>query len=95
LKNLTLTEKLLIQSVSPLVPVIHIKNGSIGSRGHVVSFFQDITGICNELAKVPSNISIVKVIRSRTTAAGERSFTVNRNIVLAALYWLKNQSTVQ
>jgi hypothetical protein len=34
--------KLLIQCVSPLVPVVHIKNGILGTRGHVVSFFQDI-----------------------------------------------------
>jgi len=92
LKNLTLVEKLLIQRVSPLVPVIHIKNGLVGSRGHVVSFLQDITGICNELPKVPSNISLVKVIRSGTTATGESissAFTVNRHRVLTALKWLK------
>jgi hypothetical protein len=45
LQDLTLAEKLLIQRVSPLVPVIHIKNGILGTRGHVVSFFQDISGI--------------------------------------------------
>lgn len=92
LKNLTLAEKLLIQRVSPLVPVIHIKNGSIGSRGHVVSFFQDISGICNELPKIPSEIQMVKVIRSGTTAAGENisnTFTVNKHRVLTALKWLK------
>ena len=43
LQHLTLAEKLLIQRVSPLVPVIHIKNGILGIRGHVVSFFQDIS----------------------------------------------------
>jgi hypothetical protein len=49
LQDLTLAEKLLIQKVSPLVPVVHIKNGSTGYRGHVVSFFQDISTICQEL----------------------------------------------
>jgi chromosome segregation ATPase len=39
LQHLTMAEKLLIQRVSPLIPVIHIKNGILGSRGHVVSFF--------------------------------------------------------
>jgi hypothetical protein len=37
LQSLTIAEKLLIQRISPLIPVIHIKNGSVGSRGHVVS----------------------------------------------------------
>jgi len=92
LQNLTIAEKLLIQRVSPLIPVIHIKNGSLGSRGHVVSFYQDISGLCNELPRLPSNVSIVKVIRSGTTKDGEdvsNSFTVNRYRVLSALKWLK------
>jgi hypothetical protein len=71
LKNLTIAEKLLIQRISPLIPVIYIKNGSVGSRGHVVNFFQDISGICNELPKLPSDVSVVKVLRSCITAKGE------------------------
>ena len=46
LLDLDLAERLLIQQVSPFISVIHIKNGSMGSRGHVVSFYQDITNIC-------------------------------------------------
>jgi hypothetical protein len=57
--------------VSPLIPVIHIKNGTVGSRGRVVSFYQDLSSICNELPKLPSDISIVKVIRSGITGTGE------------------------
>lgn len=45
LKDLTIAEKLLIQRVSPLIPVIHIKNGNLGCRGHIVSFFQDISSV--------------------------------------------------
>jgi hypothetical protein len=83
---------MLIQRVSPLIPVLHIKNGSIGSRGHVVSFYQDITGKCDELPKLPSHVSIVKVIRSGITAKGENisnSLNVNRHKVISALKWLK------
>ena len=92
LQNLTIAEKLLIQRVSPLIPVIHIKNGSVGSRGHVVSFYQDISGICNELPKLPSDVSVVKVLRSGITGKGEnvsRTLTVNRCRVINALRWLK------
>jgi hypothetical protein len=53
LQHLTLAEKLLIQCVSPLVPVIHIKYGILGKRGHVVSFFQDISGICTKYQDYP------------------------------------------
>jgi hypothetical protein len=92
LKDLTLTEKMLIQCISPFVPVIHIKNGTMGSRGHVVSFLQDITGICNVLPRLPDDITVVKVIRTQVTSAGEmisKAFTVNRHKVLRALTWLK------
>jgi hypothetical protein len=65
LSSLTIAEKLLIQRVSPLIPVIHIKNGIMGSRGHIVSFFQDISSISKILPRLPSEISIIKVIRDR------------------------------
>jgi hypothetical protein len=53
LSNLSIAEYLLIQRVSPLIPVIHIKNGILGSRGHIVSFFQDITSIVTVLPRLP------------------------------------------
>ena len=92
LKNLTIAEKMLIQRVSPLIPVIHLKNGILGSRGHIVSFFQDLSTICNIFPRLPSEVSIVRVIRKSTTKAGDdvsKSFTVNRMRILNALRWLK------
>ncbi len=68
------------------------QNGSVGSRGHVVSFYQDISGICNELPKLPSDVSVVKVLRSGITGKGEnvsRTLTVIRCRVINALRWLK------
>jgi hypothetical protein len=76
-----LAEELVIQRVSPLIPVIHIKNGILGSRGHVVSFFQDITNICSELPILPSDVTMIKVVRTGTTVDGENLqniFNVNR-----------------
>lgn len=95
LRHLTIAEKLLIQRVSPLIPVVHIKNGSLGSRGHIVSFFQDIGEICNELPRLPKDVSLVKVIRSGTTKTGDNisnAFTINKNRVLKALKWLKKHN---
>jgi hypothetical protein len=92
LSNLTMAEKLLIQRVSPLVPVIHIKNGILGVRGHIVSFFQDISCITTILPRLPSEVSIVKVIRDGQTRCGneiKKTFTVDRVKILKALLWLK------
>ena len=49
LKCLREGEKLLIQQVAAYVPLLHLRDGQIGSRGHVCSFAQDISKICTEL----------------------------------------------
>ena len=47
--QLTEGEKLLIQQVSPYVPLQHLQNGSYGAKGHVCAFPQDIHEICTKL----------------------------------------------
>jgi hypothetical protein len=97
LHHLTIAEKLLIQRVSPLVPVIHVKNGCMASRGHVVSFFQDISGLCTVFPKLPSHVTMVKVMRTSVNKEGDtidRIFLVNRKRVLNALIWLKKHNHV-
>lgn len=42
LKCLREGEKLLIQKVTAYVPLLHLQNGQIGSRGHACSFVQEI-----------------------------------------------------
>ena len=42
-------EKLLIQQVAAYVPLLHLKDGQIGSRGHVCSFVQDVNTVCKVL----------------------------------------------
>jgi len=95
LKELTLAEQMLIQRISPYIPVIHIKNGTLGSRGHTVSFIQDIDGICKEFPRLPKDVIMVKITRTQVTPAGEnisRTFTVRRDKVLRALLWLKEHN---
>jgi hypothetical protein len=78
--------------VSTLVPVIHIKNGILGIRGHIVSFLQDISSITTILPRLPSEVSIVKVIRASQTRCGNelrKAFIVDRERLLKALLWLK------
>lgn len=97
LSHLSMAEKLLIQRVSPLVPVIHIKNGILGVRGHIVSFFQDISSIATVLPRLPSEVTIVKVVRDSKSRCGnqvKKVFTVNRRKVLSALVWLKKHNTL-
>jgi hypothetical protein len=92
LKSLREGEKLLIQQVSAYVPLLHLKNGQIGSRGHVCSFVQDISSICTVLPRLPDDIHFIKVVKNYLQEGGERAsktFTVRKHAVLHALEWLK------
>ena len=97
LLNLSIAEKLLILRVSPLIPVIHIKNGILGSRGHIVSFFHDITSIATVLPRLPNEVTIVKVIREGINKEGvscRNNFQVNRIKVLNTLRWLQKNKVL-
>jgi hypothetical protein len=85
-------EKLLIQRVSPYVPLVHIKNGTLGSKGHVCSFPQNVQEVCTSLPRIPSSVEFVKMVRKFKNDDGDfgiKAFTVRRKEVLVALRWLK------
>ena len=48
LSCLTIGEQLLIQRVSPHVPIAHVKNGTLGIKGHVCSFSQDTSDLAKK-----------------------------------------------
>ena len=91
LNCLTIGEQLLIQRVSPYVPIIHIKNGTLGIKGHVCSFTQDIRGIAESLPRLPQDVKAVRLIRHYQSKSGEpktRAYVINKHRVLRALHWL-------
>ena len=63
LKCLREDEKLLIQQVAAYVPLLHLRDGQVGSRGHVCSFVQDISSICTVLPRLPDDVQFVKVVK--------------------------------
>jgi hypothetical protein len=85
-------EKLLIQMISPYVPLVHIRNGTLGSKGHVCSFPQNVQEVCTHLPRIPSSVEFVKMVRKFKNDDGDfgiKAFTIRRKEVLAALRWLK------
>lgn len=86
-------EKLLIQQIAAVVPLLHLKIGQIGSRGHSCSFLQDIQEVCNILPRFPENIRMIRIIKTiKITGSSEimtKAFRVRRLKVLNALKWLK------
>jgi hypothetical protein len=59
-----LQEGLLIQMVSPYVPFVHIKNGTLGIKGHVCSFPQRVQDLYTTLPRLPNSATFVKMVRS-------------------------------
>ena len=94
LRDLSIAEKLLIQQYQVVLPVHHIKNGTMGLKGHVCAFPQDIKEICHVFPRLPSDVSIVKMVKFYKKEVGAKtnssqSFKVRKTYVLKALYWLK------
>jgi hypothetical protein len=93
LQILTDGEKLLIQQVNVYVPLVHIKNGQLGIKGHVVAFPQHIEEVCYVLPRLPNNVTVVHVLKTYKEKGGtetiSKSFLIRKKEVLNALFWLK------
>lgn len=95
LQGLTTAEKLLIQRISPFVPLHHIKNGTMGLTGHVCAFEQDLDGFLTTMPRAKDNVSMLKVLKSMKTEIGSgkasvtKAYRVRKTKVLRALVWLK------
>jgi hypothetical protein len=90
LRDLRLGEQLLIQRFSCYVPLVHIRNGMMGLKGHCCCFKQEISEVCNSLPR--TNVSAVKVVKGLRDELGQTTtdaFFVRRNKVMDALKWLK------
>jgi hypothetical protein len=84
-------EKLLIQMNAPYVPFVHIKNGTLGIKGHVCSFPQRVQDSVTSLPRVPNSAVFVKMVRQFKSEDGEfgiKSFVIQKRKVLKALQWL-------
>jgi Helitron helicase-like domain at N-terminus len=89
-------EKLLIQQVSVFVPLHHLKFGQVGTRGHVISFSQDLSSLCKTLPRLPDNVETVRVIKRFKKECGEigtKTFSIRKAKVMQALKWLKIHNT--
>jgi hypothetical protein len=91
---LTHAEKMLIQKVSPFVPLHHIKNGTMGIHGHVCAFEQDISEFMCRLPRKNDDVSVLRILKKVKEEIGsdnsiDKIFLVRKDKVLAALGFLK------
>ena len=95
LSDLTYAEKMLIQRISPFIPLIHIKNGTHGLSGHVCAFEQDIGEFITRLPRQRHDVTMLKVLKTVQAEIGDdkatrvHAFRVRRKQVLEALLFLK------
>jgi hypothetical protein len=64
-------EKLLIQQISCYVPMHHLRNGQIGSKGHVCCFEQIIEEVCTMLPRLACNVKIIRAVKQCQKEGGE------------------------
>jgi hypothetical protein len=50
--------------VSPYVPFLHIKNGTLGIKGHICSFPQRVQDLYSTLPMLQNSATFVKMVRS-------------------------------
>ena len=88
-------EKLLIQMVSPYIPLKYLKIGAYGSEGHVCCFPQDIKEVYKTLPKKKVEaIKIIKGFKNEDGTDNETTFMIRRTKVLNALKWLKKYNVI-
>jgi hypothetical protein len=90
LNDLTFAEKQLITLASSHMTLIHLKNGTLESRGHCASVEQKISELFTNLPRKPGDLKLLNVRRSgrsSDTEVYERVSKVRKDKVLVALYW--------
>lgn len=98
LKKLRLAEMMLIQKISPLIPLTHIKKGTMGLQGHTCAFPQNIQELVTTLPRMPKSVHMIRIMKIIKEEIGSdrgitKAYLVRREVVLEALYFLKKYNS--
>ena len=63
LKTLSMAEKMLIQWISPFVPLHHLMYGVMGVTGHCCAFESDVVGFVNTLPRQKNDVTMLRVLK--------------------------------
>ena len=91
LLSLTQVEEMLIARVAPIMYVYRKHGGQRGYKGHVLNLSQNVQSLLDKLPQNLSNLPIL-ILRHIGTNDSYSDFTVNRQKVLSALLWLKQNN---
>jgi hypothetical protein len=90
LQRLTLIEKSAISLIFPSIS-IYKKGSAHATKGHCISFFQDVPQMASILPCLPGNLSMI-VLKKPTEANNDKSFRANRQHIMEALVYLKEKN---
>ena len=54
---------MLLQMAKLFIPLVHIKQGVMGIRGHVCAFPQNVSEVADTLPRLPEDVTIIRVIQ--------------------------------
>lgn len=77
LENLTQIEEMLISPIVPIMSVYRLSGGRLINSGYCASFAQDIQPICDQLPKLPSQVSLI-VIQKKNKENINKDFICDR-----------------
>jgi hypothetical protein len=90
LQRLTPIEKSAISLICPSIS-IYKKGSGHATKGHCISFFQDVPQMASILPRLPGNLSMI-VLKKPTEANEDKSFRANRQHIMEALVYLKEKN---
>ena len=93
LQDMTVVEQQLICRISPAIQLHMLKHGGLASKGHCVTFPQEICEPAKIFPKLPKDIDVIKV-RKKGKNDTTKEFRVRRYKVQHALEWLQKHNPV-
>ena len=93
LQNLTMVEQQLIARISPCISIYMLKHGGLATKGHCVTFPQEVSEPARLFPRLPHEIKFVRVRRQGKNDSS-KEFRVRRYVVQNALLWLKQNNPV-
>ena len=92
LRGLSLYEELLIQKAAPYIPIIHVKNGAFGLKGHCIIFERESQGDIKQLPRCKSDVVCFNRqygTREDGSKQKQMSMKANRKVLMNALTFLQ------
>ena len=78
---------MLIQRAKLFIPLIHLKNGIMGLKGHTCAFPQNVHEVADKLPRLPNDVTIIRVILNTQAEIGRaKKNSINHSLFVNKLF---------